>query len=158
MELEQRTAQLRMQSSERAMPFLCRQMEDLQVRRHVHAERAIQESQQLILQLKAERASAKQHSQYLAEDLAAARQSCTISVMPATARPPRQPVTRHCCRSKKCFMQAGDLTPIPRFGTVFNATLESSCTRWRSGRPQRPAGSPADLLLPGRLPHGLRGA
>ena len=71
-ELEQRAAQLRMQSSERAMPSLSRQMDDLQAQRRERAERAIQESQQLILQLKQELANAKQHSHYLAEDLAAA--------------------------------------------------------------------------------------
>lgn len=71
-EFEQRTAQLRMESNERAMPSSSQQMADLQAQRRERAERAIQESQQLVLQLKEELASVKQHSQYLLEDLAAA--------------------------------------------------------------------------------------
>jgi hypothetical protein len=71
-EFEQRTAQLRMESSERAAASFPRQVADLQTQRREHAERIAQASQNLVLQLKEELAGVKQHRQYLLEDLAAA--------------------------------------------------------------------------------------
>lgn len=118
MELEQRTAQLRMQSSERAMPFLCRQMEDLQVRRHVHAERAIQESQQLILQ--PESRTGKREATQPISGRGPCRCEAELHYLSDASYGQATTATRNqaLLQVQKCFsfIQAGDLTPIPRFG------------------------------------------
>lgn len=71
-ELEQRSAQLRMEFNERAIPSFPQQMADLQAQRLERAERITQQAQGQVLLLKEELARLKQHSEYLSEDLVAA--------------------------------------------------------------------------------------
>lgn len=72
LEFEQRIAQVRMASNERAIPSSPQQLVGLQAQRRERAERIALEAQDQVLQLKEQLARVKRHSQYLSEDLAAA--------------------------------------------------------------------------------------